>query len=93
MELLASHHRGHSSGSSSCLLVPGYRNTTYVNQHLLPIQRGPLGVGGLDRAVTMRTRDGAVSMLEDKLEAVAYALDLLGLLVFPHLGLAQAQMP
>ena len=45
-----------------------------IHQHILPIQRGPLGVGGRNGAVAMQTRGGAVSMLDDKLEAIAYAL-------------------
>ena len=33
-----------------------------IHQHLLPIQHGPLEVGGRDGAVAMRTRDRAVAM-------------------------------
>ena len=46
----------------------------YIHQHLLPIQRGPLGVGGRDGAVAMQARGEAVAMLKHKLEAVASTL-------------------
>ena len=45
-----------------------------IHQHLLPIQRGPLRVRDHDEAVAMQARSRVVSMLDDKLEAVAYAL-------------------
>ena len=56
--------RGFDEAVSGCPFLPilAYR----IHQHLLPIQRGPLGVEDRDGAVAMRTHGGAASMLENK---------------------------